>query len=361
MTMRYPVDGGGGRKSVFPAWAGPAERLRFLLPYAILAPSRHNAQPWLFEIDGPELRLYGDWRRALRVADPQGRELVMACGAALYNLQVAALHYGHAASVEILAGSRKDGLLARLTLEERRPPTPQDEQLFAAIAVRRTNRFAFDAREAPFGLVSALVREAADQGGCLRVVDRTVRPAVAELVAEGDRQQWASARFRSELATWSRSNQASEIDGLPGYANGLSDTASMLHRVLVRLRTGLSSEERRDRHYALNTRALLALCSRSDTPADWFVAGQSMQRVLLRAAANGLSASFFSQAVEVAPVRARLREALGELGFPQVLFRLGYGRPLRPTPRRPIELVLRSMSTGAQPQAIVRPMAAVKP
>ena len=112
-------------------------------------------------------------------------------------------------------------------------------------------------------------------------------------------------------------------------------------------------------HPAL-TRALLALCSRQETPADWFVAGQAMQRVLLRAAAGGLAASFFSQAVEVPTVRARLRETLGELGWPQLLFRLGYGRPVRPTPRRPVELVLRSLASAAPPQAaIVRPAAGV--
>jgi len=362
VTMRHPLEAGVVKKHVFPAWAGPAERLRFLLRYAILAPSRHNTQPWLFEIEGSELRLYGDWRRALKVADPQGRELVMACGAALFNLEVAALHFGHATSVEVMASaSRRDGLLARLTLEERRPPKSQEEELFAAIGTRRTNRFAFDAHDVPFGVVSGLVREAADQGACLRVVDRTIRPAVSELVAEGDRQQWASARFRSELATWSRSNQPGEMDGVPGYAYGLSDSASVFHRVLVRFRTGMSSDERRDRYYALNTRALVVLCSHQETPADWFVAGQAMQRVLLRAAAKGLSASFFGGAVEVPSVRARLRETLGELGWPQLLFRLGHGRPVHPTPRRPVELMLRSMSTTSQSQAIVRPAASASP
>jgi len=29
-----------------------AEQLRFLLQYAVLAPSGHNTQPWLFKIDG---------------------------------------------------------------------------------------------------------------------------------------------------------------------------------------------------------------------------------------------------------------------------------------------------------------------
>ena len=38
--------------TAFPARAEPAERLRFFLSYAVLAPSRHNAQPWVFEDRG---------------------------------------------------------------------------------------------------------------------------------------------------------------------------------------------------------------------------------------------------------------------------------------------------------------------
>ena len=47
----------GMAERLFPSWGGPAERLRFLLQWAVLAPSRHNTQPWLFEIEGDELRL----------------------------------------------------------------------------------------------------------------------------------------------------------------------------------------------------------------------------------------------------------------------------------------------------------------
>jgi hypothetical protein len=206
----------------------------------------------------------------------------------------------------------------------------------------------------PFGAVTGLVREVAEQGAVLRVVERSVRSEVGELVAEGDRIQWASARFRAELAAWSRSNARGAQDGMPGYAHGLSDSASLVHRMLVRLR-GRYDEAHRAKTYALHTRALLALCTHEDRIADWFVAGQAMQRALLRATAAGMSASYFSQAVEVPQVRAKLRAALGERGYPQLLFRLGFGTKVRATPRRPVDLVLRCMTTSAAAQAIVRP------
>ncbi len=352
--MMGTLKGGAVAEEFAPAWAGPAERLRHLLRYAILAPSRHNSQPWAFEIEGAEARVYGDWSRALKSADPLGRELLMACGAAVVNLEIAARHHGHAVSVELMDGSRTDGLLARVALEEPRLATPDDERLYDAIPRRRTNRLAFESREVPFGILTTLTRDAAAERASLRVVEQGVRSVVGELVADADRTQWSDPRFRAELAAWSRSNDSGAADGMPGYAHGYSGPASVLHRLLVRLRSGHDAEQRRERHYAVHTRALLALCTSGDSQGDWLRAGRAMQRVLLRATSFGLSASFFSPVVEVPRARKGLRQVLGEGGYPQLLLRLGFGQPSRATPRRPVEAVLRTLSARSVPQALIR-------
>jgi hypothetical protein len=321
-----------------PAWESASELLRSLLVYAVMAPSRHNTQPWAFEIEGPEARVVADDSRALPVADPRGRELLAACGAAAENLRLAARHAGRWASVELLA-SRPAGLVARVSLEEPREPDPDEEELFAAIPRRRTNRFSFEEREVPPGLVARLARAAADAGASLRTVDPGVRPAVAELVAEADRTTWSDPRFRAELAAWTR---AGARDGMPGWARGLGATASFVDRLLLRIVARAAAEERRSRQFALHAPSLAVLCTPADAPRDWARAGVAFQRVLLRAAAHGVAASYFSPAIAVEPVRRRLREALGETGWPQVLLRLGYGREVRPTPRRPVEAALRA-------------------
>lgn len=336
-------DGKSLLEAPLPRWSGPAEKLRFLLRFAVMAPSRNNAQPWVFEIEGDELRVYGDYRRSLHVVDPRDRELTMSCGAALFNLRVAAAHYGHATSVEVVAGSRRDGMLARVHLEERRSSTPEVESLFQAIPRRRTNRLPLDSREPPVGLIAEMAREAGLEGAVLRPVEEYERREVAELVAEGDRLQWRNPRFRGELAAWTRSNMSRRLDGLPGYAMGWGDAASVLQPIFMRLADAGPIEADRDRRRTLLTRALLVLETHRDTPADWIVAGEALERVLLRATAEGLYASFFNQPIEVPEMRARLRAALGELGHPQILFRLGYGLEVRPTPRRPLDAVVRSM------------------
>lgn len=328
----------------FPASGGPAERLRFLLQWAVLAPSRHNTQPWTFEIEGDELRIHADTSRALPVADPDGRQLVMSCGAAAVNVRLAAAHFGFATSAEIVPGLRRDGLLARVRLEERRATTPEAEEMFQAIPRRRTNRLPLDGREPPEGLVTELLRDARREGAWLRPVDEPERRAVAELVAEGDRAQWSSGRFRAELARWTRPNGTSRRDGMPGYALGLGDAAALLQPLVARLSNPSEQEAERDRRRARCCKALLVLTTPRDGRAEWFAAGEALQRVLLRAAARGLFASFFAQPIETPELRRRLGDVLGAGWLPQVMFRLGYGLPQRPVPRRPVDEVLRRIA-----------------
>ncbi len=54
------------------------------LDLAVRAPSVHNSQPWRWRFDGGTLELFADRSRQLPATDPQGRGLVLSCGAALF-------------------------------------------------------------------------------------------------------------------------------------------------------------------------------------------------------------------------------------------------------------------------------------
>jgi hypothetical protein len=83
-----------------------------------------------------------------------------------------------------------------------------------------------------------------------------------------------------------------------------------------------------------------------DTPGDQLVAGQALQRVLLTATDDGLAASLVSQPIEVARAREQLRLALHQPGPPQMVLRIGYGLPGRPTPRRPVREVMAEVAVA---------------
>lgn len=69
----------------------PEEIARLAVAAAIQAPSVHNTQPWWFSSDERELKVDADAERQLQVADPDGREMLISCGAALFNLRAALL------------------------------------------------------------------------------------------------------------------------------------------------------------------------------------------------------------------------------------------------------------------------------
>src|SRR5579862_995439 len=80
----------------------PEEISRFAAEAAVHAPSVHNTQPWWFSSGDGEISIHADVERRLRVADPDGRELMISCGAALFTARVALRYLGFVPKVRVL-------------------------------------------------------------------------------------------------------------------------------------------------------------------------------------------------------------------------------------------------------------------
>lgn len=325
----------------FPAGAPAAEIFRFLLNYAVLAPSSHNTQPWIFRINGDLLELHADRSRGLPVCDPDDRALVISCGAALFHLRLAMRYFDMRDDVEVIPDGREQDLLARIRIGERIAASPDEHRMFHAIPKRRTNRSKFEARAVSDALLVDLQNAAKHEGASMVVVrGEARRNAVVDLVAEGDRVQMANKSFRRELAAWVRSNRASARDGVPGYGFGFTDIVSITGPFVIRTFDLGNFQAAKDRDLAEGSPVLAVMMTEADTPRDWMSCGQGLARALLTARANGLWASYLNQPVEVESLRPRLRDALDATGFPQLVLRFGYGPEVRATPRRPVDEVL---------------------
>jgi hypothetical protein len=68
--------------------------------------------------------------------------------------------------------------------------------------------------------------------------------------------------------------------------------------------------------------------------------GMSLAKKLLMARAENIWCSFLNQPIEVGPLRGRVKTLLSQNGLPQLLIRMGYGKDVKPTPRRPVEEVM---------------------
>lgn len=335
----------------FPGDGFVSDRLEYLLRYAILAPSPHNTQPWLFRINTNDVEVHADPRRLLRVTDPGGREMLMACGAALLNLRIAAEYFAQKCVVEVFPDAQQPMMVGRMTVHSGGEATSEDVVLFHAIRERRTNRGMFGPMSVAEGVMDVLGDAATAEGVWASfVTGEGDKGALADLVAEGDRRQWANREFRAELARWVRSDAERQVDGIPTRELGIQDWMAFAGPALVRTFDRGGSQAARDREIAECSPLLVVLGTDGDTPRDWVMAGQALERMLLVAQSEGVSVSHLSQPLEEAELRPRVAMVAGrEAGFPQAVLRMGYGVEVPPTPRRDLRAVLLSQDPARLP------------
>lgn len=325
----------------YPRSGSARQQLRFLLGYAILAPSGHNTQPWRFRLQADGVELLADRTRGLAVVDPFDRELLLSCGAALGHLQTAIRYFGHEPVTTVFPASADPDLLARVAIGRPVCPPAEEVERFHAIATRRTTRLTFPDEALPEGLTTRL-RSAAEAHGCeLAIVEDALRKLViAGLVADGDRAQFADPAFRRELASWVHSRRSATRDGMSGAAFGMPDVLSAVGGLVIRTFDLGDGRAATDEALATGAPALLVLGTPNDRPADWLNAGMALSRILLDIAATGWTTAYLNQPIETPALRPQLREAARIAGHPQLLLRIGSAEPVEPAVRRPVEDVL---------------------
>jgi hypothetical protein len=336
------------RPEDFPEHGPLEEQLRFLLRYAVLAPSTHNAQPWRCELNDAGIGVYADYSRRLPVADPGNRELLMSIGAFLMNLRIAAarFHFESRIDYNYSGDSERPVAFVRLT-----PRAAADRiashltPLFPAITRRHTNRQQFLLTRIPRGVMDELrsLGRSSDTGLMLST-DGALNMGVADLVATGDRQQHASADFRRELAEWVRPNWTKKRDGITGAAFGVSGISSSLGPWVTRTFDSGQAVAAREKNLCAQAPLLIVIHGEDSVP-ELVEAGEMLERIWLTLVLNGLSASFFNTLFGVPDLRVRLRSMLGLQSWPQLLLRAGYSlnEPVA-APRRPVGDILRETS-----------------
>ena len=329
-------------RSDFPATGTPAEKARFAVRYAILAPSSHNTQPWRFVVIGDELLVCADRTRSLPNIDPFDRELIISCGAALFNLRVALAYFNVPLEITTFPHSAEPDVVARIVFPSSGPTLNELAALFDAITQRATNRGPFVGEDVPDAAVERL-RSAVELEGGLVAFVRTLseRERVAELIAQADRRQFNDPRFRRELASWIHPWRRD--DGMPASSQGfnmLVDAATPISAMAIRtfdLGHGVAAAHEQ---LARGSPLLVALSTAMENNKSWLAAGQALQRLLLVATMMGYSTSYLNQPIEVSELRTGLAAELRTAAYPQLLLRVGRGSTAPHSPRRPIVEVL---------------------
>lgn len=324
--------------------AGPvvdARTLDVLLTAATAAPSVHNSQPWAFAVRGRRIDLFADVSRQLVVSDSVGRSLLISCGAALFNLRVAADHLGARLRVRLLPSAQDPTHVAALQLDGVPRRAGPLASLYPSVAARRTNRFPFSSRRPERSALSRLAEAVTLENAVLRVYDDPAEVnRIVDLMRDAECEEQLVPGFVAERASWV--GRDADGEGIPAGSLGPRATDP---RTPFRDLGGPDRDIGPGRRPAASFErapTVAVLSTIGDQPVDWVRAGQALERALLVATDMGLSASFMNQPLEHRALRWLVRSPLTGHGHPQMIMRLGYGEPVPPTPRRPLAEVLRT-------------------
>jgi nitroreductase len=327
-----------GRDSVSAAERGAPGDLSWrtmvdLVAAATRAPSMHNTQPWRFRFEpaSQTIDLYADPARMLRCGDPDGRALHIACGAALFNLRLAATVAGRQPVLRLLPDPGQHLLLATARLAGPCRAQPDEVELHAAIPARRTNRDPFSSQPVPAGVLAELAEASRVEGAILHFPDHQEAIRLLGLARAAERALLADPAYRAELARWA--GGARDREGIPCEVVAPHDP-----RGTAPVRDFMPAGPARYAWFE-DEPQLAVLATHFSGRADWLRAGQALERVWLTATARGLEVSPLTQPLETADSWL-VRDPRSSVEYPQMILRFGYGLPGPRTPRRPIPDVL---------------------
>ena len=316
------------------------EQVRFLLQYAILAPSSHNTQPWTFHVAPDGVEILPDFSRSLPRVDPANRELLISIGTAVTNLRVAAAHFGFDSTVSYTKAATRPGTIAFVSLHETCAPDRELQKLFPAIKLRHTNREPFERDAIDPDVLEKICDVVERFPGTLRLIVQHDKSRVADLISYADQQQMSRPEYRQELADWVTTTHTTRADGMCadglGYASAFSGAAEW---VLRHVDVG-PMQSRRDTDLILGAAALVVVAA-DDDEISLVAAGEILERLLLTITLQGLNYSFFNSAIEMDALRDRMWTVAGTEHPPQLLLRVGRASATTlPMPRRSVDEVV---------------------
>ncbi|SEN15929.1 hypothetical protein SAMN04488505_108222 [Chitinophaga rupis] len=322
---------------------------REILYLASLAPSGHNAQPWLVKRKEPfHWVICNDRTKWLMAVDPGQRETILSIGAFMQNLEYAAGHYGYHCKWSLLASSNQDEDIIDVSLLKATGLSGFD---ISKIKQRRTIRFNY--------LPDSLKREdfaglAAGEEEYIYYIPKEAREFkwLNEQTIEANRQQIYRDAAEEELGKWVRfsSKEAKlhcdgltpasmEIEGLSGWVvRNFYNRSSVMKKSFRE--QGLDNVKKQ----VGQSGGWLLITSNNAETRSLLETGMRLQRILLRVREKGIAIHPMTQVLEELPFAQNVNKVMGVTAPIQFILRCGYVKNY-PNPvslRRPVDWFVKS-------------------
>lgn len=312
---------------------------RFMIEQAILAPSGHNTQPWLFEIQPDGIAIHPNYSKRLPVVDADNRELFISLGCATENLCQAATSRGYQPEVSI---SPDSVVQIKLTPNRDAKAGP----LLPFVALRQTNRGVYKHRMIPHDTIALLKKVESNPGVNVYFFENGTNlfDTLLTHVVRGNNIQMNDPAFINELKGWMRLNKRqteASNDGLSYATFGAPNLPAFVAKPIISGFLKAKKQNEGDLKKGESSSHFMLITTNHNTLQEWIGAGQTLQRLLLESTRLRLAHAYMNQPCEVASLAENLKQQLPIEGqHPTLLLRLGYGDKKPYSKRKSVDEVL---------------------
>jgi hypothetical protein len=328
----------------------PEEKIKFLLQYAILAPSTHNSQPWLFKIKEGFCEVYYDKNLRLPYADPEGRDLFISVGCAIENLIIASKYLDVFESIAFdhYVDDNPIAIVKFKNLNTKKlQPNLNFKPLTETILKRINARGIFQNKKVDQEIINSILSRIKNDNYLLDQIDvkfinsKEKIKKIASLTAQGIQKAYKDPLFRKEMSKWLHNSMTSKKEGLPGYALKVSMILSFILPTLVRFKD-LGNLLGKLNKKSINSAPLVCIINTSnENPYTWLQVGRLAERLMLEFNKHLYQTSIFVAAIEMGDSQKEVQNLLKTNKKPQFLFVVGQIDSLhRKTPRVPLKAKL---------------------
>jgi nitroreductase len=274
----------------------PREVMDFILAAGVQAPSGENLQPWAWRQQGDQIDLLLNARADPSFFNFRQRATLIANGALLENMAVAASLFGLETTVREEPAGDGDERVASLRFT---PGARRIDPLADAIWKRETNRRLYDKRPLPRDKQHAFELAANDRGACLHLItEQAGIDALAEAVYWADRVRLALRECHEPFHHALRKNATEARARGDGFSfnNLLAGIDGRIFLTLTRPwklmqwanRIGISNKVASiGRNGVASASAVGLLTMPGDSPRDYLRGGRALEHLWLTATAHG--------------------------------------------------------------------------
>ena len=319
-----------------------------ILYLASLAPSGHNAQPWLVKYIKPYQWIIGnDQKKWLMGVDPFQRETILSIGAFLQNLEYAAGQLGYICQFTLLATTNQSEDVVKVKLIKSFITIKYDTE---KILQRRTLRSNYLSEVLQKDDVAFLTNDAPE---LIHYIPNTAKEHhwLNEQTIEANKLQAYRDDAENELANWIRFSSkdgkahcdgltlaSMEMSGIPAwYLRNFYGKADVMKKGFREKSIETATKQ------VANSAGWLIITSKDNTVGTLLETGKRLQRLLLKIRERHIAIHPMSQILEEPSINASVRSSLGISDEIQFLLRIGYVKSYPPpvSLRRPVDWLVR--------------------